>query len=91
MIDDPLNRLSVLRGSALPHSKLSEDKVMEIWQIVARRNELKAELAGMTNQAIATRFGVHIRTIDRVTALESWGHVDGWVEPGDTAVTPSNA
>ena len=85
MIDDPLNRLNVLRGSALPQSKLTEEKVREIWQIVARRNALKAELSGMTNQAIANRYGVHIRTIDRVTALESWGHVEGWAESGDSA------
>lgn len=75
MTDDPLNRLRVKRGSQLPHAKLDEAKVREIFAIVAERDELKVRLRGMTNEAIAARYGVHQRTVDRVTALENWGHV----------------
>jgi hypothetical protein len=75
MIDDPLNRTKVLRGSALPHAKLHEDDVRLILQIVQEREEMKQQLKWMTNASIARKFGVHVRTIDRITAGENWGHV----------------
>lgn len=75
MIDDPLNRLKVKRGSDLPHSKLNEDKVRYIHSVVAERDALRATLSTMTNKALAKQLGVHERTIDRVTEGYSWGHV----------------
>lgn len=75
MKDDPLNRLSVKRGSQLPWAKLDEGKVAEINAIVERRNKLKSELRDLTNAKLAARYGVHQRTIDRVTTGENWGHV----------------
>ncbi len=75
MRDDPLNRLRVRRGSQLPWAKLNEEKVAEINALIERREELKRELRDMTNAKIAARYGVHQRTIDRVTAGENWGHV----------------
>jgi hypothetical protein len=75
MIDDCLNRTKVKRGSDLPHAKLTEDDVRLINSFVAEREQLKSRLKGMTNKSIADKFDVHIRTIDRITSGETWGHV----------------
>lgn len=75
MKDDPLNRLKVKRGSQLPHARLDEIKVAEILRIFAQREKLKQQLRSMTNTEIARKYGVHYRTIDRISAGESWGHV----------------
>ena len=75
MVDDPLNRLKVKRGSELPHAKLNEEKVRIIIDAVMRREELRKQLADLSNRALAERLGVHVRTVDRVTAGENWGHV----------------
>ena len=75
MIDDPLNRTKVLRGSQLPWAKLTEADVVLIRQIVEEREDMKRQLRWMTNAALARKFGVHLRTIDRVVNGENWGHV----------------
>jgi len=75
MIDDPLNRQKVKRGSQLPQSKLNEEDVLNILGIVEYRNKLKDELSNLTNKKIAEKYDVHFRTIDRITAFESWTHV----------------
>jgi DNA-binding CsgD family transcriptional regulator len=76
MIDSVMNRMKAKRGSQLPQSKLNEKLVAKIRKTVAERERLKVVLRGMTNAAIAKQYGVHIRTIDRVTAGENWSHVD---------------
>lgn len=53
------------RGTALPQAKLDASKVREI-----RENP-----SGLTRQARADRFGVHINTIDKVLTYRSWVHV----------------
>jgi len=73
--DDPLNRTKVKRGSALPQSKLDEHDIKNIRQIVEDRERIKKELSFMSNAALAEKYGVHYRTIGRITAGESWGHV----------------
>jgi hypothetical protein len=75
MIDDSMNRLKVKRGSQLPHAKLSEDDVSLIRQLVDERERHREEAAKLTNAKLAKKFGVHVRTIDRFTAGEGWGHV----------------
>jgi len=72
---DTQNRLKVKRGSQLPHAKLTEDDVALIWQLVEERDRHKAAAAALTNAKLAEKFGVHVRTIDRVTTGENWGHV----------------
>lgn len=76
MKDNPLNRLSVKRGSDLPHAKLSEDDAAYILRCVERRERLRKEAATLSNRALAERFGVHHRTIDKLTAGYSWTHVE---------------
>jgi hypothetical protein len=53
------------RGTALPHARLDEDAVRAI----------RANVEGLTARQLAERFGVHFRTIEKVRACESWGHV----------------
>ena len=76
MKDDPLNRTKAKRGSQLPHAKLCEDDVRLILSLVEHREKLKREAKNLTNARIAEKFSVHIRTIDRITSGESWGHVE---------------
>jgi len=75
MIDNPANRLNVKRGSELPWAKLTEDDVALIRQLVDERERLRSEASALTNARLAEKFGVHVRTIDRVTTRENWGHV----------------
>jgi FixJ family two-component response regulator len=77
MIDDPLNRTKVRRGSDLTHAKLTEEDVQLVLQLVAYREGLRRQLRHLTNKAIAEKFGVHQRTVDRVISGENWGHVGG--------------
>lgn len=76
MKDDPLNRLKVKRGMDLPWSKMTDDDIREIRSLVETRERVKHDLKRMTNAAIAKRYGVHVRTIDRITQGETWGHVE---------------
>ena len=75
MIDDPLNKLKARRGSQLKHAKLCEDDVRLINGLIEHRDSLKKELKQLTNASIAEKFGVHVRTIDRISAGENWTHV----------------
>jgi len=75
MIDDPLNRTKVKRGMDLPQAKLTNDDVLMIRELVGYRDELKKKAADLTNKKLAEKFGVHNRTIDRITAGGAWSHV----------------
>ena len=75
MIDNVMNRLSAKRGSQLPQAKLTEADVRLVLKAIEERDRLKRELAQLTNAALAEKFGVHVRTIDRISAGEAWIHV----------------
>lgn len=76
MIDDPLNRLKVKRGSDLPHAKLDEETVIKIRnQHDYGRDLVNFVSKNYTAKALAKRYGVHVRTIDRIISLENWTHV----------------
>lgn len=76
MIDNPLNRLQVKRGSDLPQAELTEDDVRSIRVSVALREQYRAQARVLSNAHLAHRYGVHPRTIEKVIAGESWGHVE---------------
>lgn len=76
MKDDCLNRLKVKRGSALPQSKIDESDVILIRQLIAERELLRRQASELTNAKLAEKFGVHVRSIDRISAGECWGHVE---------------
>ena len=75
MIDCCMNRTKARRGTQITHAKLNEEKVRLILDAVKERNNLKAQLANLSNQSLADYLGVSLRTIDRVTAGENWTHV----------------
>lgn len=77
MIDDPLNRLSVKRGSQLAWAKLDESIVKQILADVEYRKELDELRADYTNAALAAKYGVHVRTLEKAICGESWSHVVG--------------
>ena len=74
MIDCWMNRMKVKRGTELPQAKLDEGKVMLILDAVKERNNLKAQLANLSNKALAEYLGVHVNTVNRVVAGENWTH-----------------
>lgn len=53
------------RGNQLPHAKLTPEAVRAI----------RANRNGETAKQLASRYGVHVRTIDKVRDRRSWGHV----------------
>lgn len=53
------------RGQELPHSKLCPDHVRQI-----RDNP-----RGLTAKQHAAELGIHYRTVEKVRAYETWGHV----------------
>lgn len=75
VIDDCTNRLHVLRGSDLPQAKLNDDDVRLIRAAVRERDRLKREASELSNYALARKFGVHTRTVEKITQGESWAHV----------------
>lgn len=75
MRDDAMNRLKAKRGEQLPQSKLTAADVRLILAAVTERDRLKREAAALTNAQLAEEFGVHVRTIDRITTGENWSHV----------------
>ena len=76
MIDDPLNRLKVKRGSELPQAKLTEDQVRQLLRLAAKRRRVRqAVTQRLGNRALARRFGVSVSTVERILAGETWSHV----------------
>ena len=75
MIDDPMNRTKVKRGMDLPHAKLTDDDILMIRELVTIRDDLKLQASQLTNKCIAEKFGVHYRTIDRITSGGAWSHI----------------
>ena len=76
MKDCPLNRTKVHRGSQLPQAKISEEDAALIRSLIREREMLKRQAAALTNAKIAEKFGVHTRTIDRISAGFGWTHVE---------------
>lgn len=76
MIDCPLNRTKVKRGSELSWAKLDENDVANIRALIREREEYKCKAKSLTASKIAEKFDVHRRTIERITAGEVWTHVE---------------
>lgn len=68
--------MSVHRGSELPWAKLSEDDVKLIRAAAVERERLRAEARQLSNVALAEKFEVHERTIEKVLQFETWIHVE---------------
>ena len=63
------------RGTALPQTKLTENDVDLIRRCVAERERMRREANKLSNQQLAEKFGVHQRTIERITQNRGWIHV----------------
>ena len=69
-------RSMALRGRDLGQSKLNDDAIESIRSAKAQREKLREHIkAILSNEALAITHGVHVRTIERVLAFETWGHV----------------
>ena len=64
-------------GNANATRRLTEEDVRLIRQVhAAGRAEIKRIHATCTAKALAEKFGVHHRTVEKVLAFETWRHVD---------------
>lgn len=63
------------RGSELPQSKLTEDDIKLIWKCVNERKRLRDEANKLSNESLAQKFDVSLRTIDRITQRRGWIHI----------------
>lgn len=76
MIDNAANRLKVKRGVELPQSKLTDDDVRLIRQLHDfKKKEIRRLNDALSIEAIANKFGVHRRTIEKVLFFDGWRHV----------------
>lgn len=64
------------RGMDLPQSKLTPLEVDAIRSAATQRESLRKHIRErLSNDALARGLGVHRRTIEKVLAHETWGHV----------------
>ena len=64
------------RGMQLPQSKLTPLEVESIRSAAKQREALRQPIRErLSNEALARDLGVHRRTIEKVLARETWGHV----------------
>ena len=63
-------------GSELPHAKLHEEDIKSIRSEVKQRENLRDYIhESLTNQALADKYKVHIKTIERIVQFQTWNHV----------------
>lgn len=61
------------RGIRLPHAKLMPLDVAEIRSAARQREALRQHIRNnLSNEALARKFGVHVRTIEKVLSYENW-------------------
>ncbi len=64
------------RGAELPQSKLTPELVAEIRSARKQREALRQHIAeNLSNEALAKRLGVHVRTVEKAATHESWSHL----------------
>jgi len=65
-----------LRGQELPQSKLLDLDVIEIRSAKRQReNLLKHIRENLSNAALCKRYGIHLRTLEKVITRQSWNHL----------------
>ena len=65
-----------VRGQALPQAKLLDLDVVAIRSAARQRESLRTHIReNLSNDALALKFGVHRRTIEKVLSVGSWCHV----------------
>lgn len=64
------------RGQELPQAKLLDVDVITIRSAAKQRENLRKYIReNLSNAALAQKFGVHIRTIEKIVQFETWSHV----------------
>ena len=64
------------RGQALPQSKLTDAQVLEIRSAREKRQDLLEHIReNLSNEALARRLGVHVRTVEKVLHGSTWAHL----------------
>lgn len=67
--------INPVRGSNHRLAKLTEEDAKLILQCVAERERLRQEALRLSNEKLAEKFNVHVRTIERITSRSGWIHV----------------
>lgn len=68
--------MSYKQGFDLPQTKLPPKAIIEIRQAKARRDALRKQINDtLSNSALAKKWGVHPRTIEKVLSYETARHV----------------
>ena len=69
-------RINAKRGMDLPQTKLPTAAIVEIRKFAAMREQLRREITEKySNEAMARKWGVHVRTIENVLSYETARHV----------------
>lgn len=76
MKDDAINRVNVKRGKDLPQSKLTEEDVIEARKLHAEYMQTIKDLnSTFSIPALAKRYGVHERTMEKAISGITWSHI----------------
>ena len=74
--NDPLHFLKFKRGEELPQSKMNEDSVREARKIYSESREAIKKLnEEFSIKGLAKRYGVHVRTMEKILSGETWSHI----------------
>ena len=69
-------RQNALRGQELTQAKLLEIDVVDIRSAHRQRLKLLDYIRqNLSNEALAKKHGVHVRSIEKIVSYETWGHV----------------
>lgn len=64
------------RGQDLPQTKLLTMDIVSIRSAARQRENLRQHIRNnLSNEALASQYGVHVRTIEKVLAYETGSHV----------------
>lgn len=69
-------RAYAVRGQDLGQAKLNDDAVREIRKAAEQREDLRQHIKeNLSNEAMAKKFKVHVRTIEKALSYHSWIHI----------------
>lgn len=65
-----------VRGQDLPQAKLLELDVIDIRSAHRQRQKLLQYIKdNLSNEALCTRYGIHIRTLEKIVTRQTWTHL----------------
>ena len=70
------SREFALRGQELPQAKLLDLDVVSIRSAAKQRESLRKHIKdNLSNEALAKKFGVHVRSIEKIVQYNTWSHI----------------